>query len=212
MAGGGGTGAFAVLARRHHVEVERAGGALRSAAVRRVVMASLLLGGGFGATEVAMPAFCELHGSRAQAGLLLAALALGSACGGVLFGGRSWRGGPWRRLLVALAAYTLLVAPLLAAPSIAWMALCSFASGIPIAPAFASSYLLLDRYSVPGALTETFAWNTTAIYVGASLGTAAGGALIAPASYRAAIALSIGLGALCVLLALFHARRERVGA
>jgi MFS family permease len=211
-AGGVGTAAFALLARSHHVRIARAGGALRSAAVRRVLALSLLLGGGFGATEVAMPAFCERHGSRAAAGLLLAALALGSACGGLFFGGRAARVAPSRRLLVALAGYTVLVAPLLVAPSIALMAVCAFASGIPIAPAFAGSYLLLDRFSVPGTLTETFAWNTTAIFVGGSLGTAAGGALVAPASYRASIAISAALGAASVALVWRYARGGRLEA
>jgi predicted MFS family arabinose efflux permease len=194
------------------VQIPRAGGALRSPAVRRVLAISLLLGGGFGATEVAMPAFCELHGSRPTAGLLLAALALGSACGGLFFGGRASRTAPSRRLLIALIGYTVLVAPLLAAPSIALMAVCVFASGIPIAPAFAGSYLLLDRFSVPGTQTETFAWNTTAIFVGASLGTAAGGALVAPASYRASIAISVVLGAGCVLAMWRFARGGRLEA
>ena len=211
-AGGLGTVAFALLARRHHVRIARAGGALRSGAVRRVLALSLLLGGGFGATEVAMPAFCERHGSRPAAGLLLAALALGSACGGLFFGGRAARAAPSRRLLVALAGYTVLVAPLLVAPSIAVMAVCAFASGIPIAPVFAGSYLLLDRFSVPGTLTETFAWNTTAIFVGAALGTAAGGALVAPASYRAGIAISVVLGAASVALVWRYARGGRFEA
>lgn len=209
-AAGAGTFAFAALARRHNVRTERGAGALRSAGVRRVLVLSFLLGGGFGATEVAMPAFCELHGARPAAGLLLAALALGSACGGLIFGARAARIPPERRLLVALCGYSLLLVPLLAAPSIALMALCMFASGIPIAPAFAGCYLLLDRFSVPGALTESFAWNTTCICVGASLGTAAGGALIAPASYRASVALAVVLGFGCALLVGSDARNARL--
>ena len=208
-AAGAGTVAFAALARRHNIRTRRGRGALRSAGVRRVLALSFLLGGTFGATEVAMPAFCERHGARAAAGLLLAALALGSACGGLSFGARAARVPPERRLLVALCGYSLLLAPLLLAPSIALMALCMFAAGFPIAPAFAGSYLLLDRSSVPGALTETFAWNTTSIFVGASLGTAAGGALIAPASYRAGIALAVVLAFGCVLLLAGYARSAR---
>ncbi|HXR14245.1 MAG TPA: MFS transporter [Solirubrobacteraceae bacterium] len=209
-AGGAGTAAFVALARRHRVQTARAGGALRSAGVRRVLALSFLLGGGFGATEVAMPAFCELHGARPAAGLLLAALALGSGCGGLIFGARAARIPPARRLLVALCGYSLLVVPLLAAPSIPLMALCIFVSGLPIAPAFAGSYLLLDRFSVPGALTETFAWNTTAIFVGASLGTAGGGVLIAPASYRASIAVSVVLGFACAMLVAGYARNAHL--
>jgi predicted MFS family arabinose efflux permease len=77
---------------------------------------------------------------------------------------------------------------------------------MPIAPVFAGAYLLLDRFSVAGAATETFAWNTSAIFVGASIGTAVGGALIAPGGYRAALGLAVALGGACLLLVAGYAR------
>jgi predicted MFS family arabinose efflux permease len=148
-----------------------------------------------------MPAFCEHHGGRLAAGLILAALALGSASGGVIFGARAPTLPVPRRLLIALCAYGMLLSPLLLAPTIALMALLAFFAGMPIAPVFAGTYLLLDRFSVAGAVTETFAWNTTCIFGGAALGTALGGALIGPGGYRAALALAIGLGLACLALA-----------
>jgi MFS family permease len=206
-AGGTGSLVFAALARARHAPTRRASGALRSRGVRRLLAVSALLGGSFGATEVAMPAFCEHHGARAAAGLILAALALGSAFGGSLFGARAPRVSAPRRLLIALASYGLLLTPLLAAPSIAVMALLAFVTGMPIAPAFAGTYVLLDRFSVQGAATETFAWNSTCIFAGAALGTAVGGALIAPASYRAPIGLGAALAAGCVLALAGYSRR-----
>lgn len=204
-----GTAAFAALARARHAPGPHAGGALRSAGVRRVLALSVLLGGAFGATEVAMPAFCELHGARPAAGVVLAALALGSACGGVIFGGRASRMAPARRLLVALVAFSLLLLAPLAAPSIAVMAVVIFAAGMPIAPIFGGTYLLLDRFSMRGALTETFAWNTTCVFVGGSLGTAVGGALIAPGGYRASLALAVALALASLLLVWRYARGGR---
>ena len=188
-----------------------AAGALRSAGVRRLLALSAVLGGAFGATEVAVPAFCEHHGGRPAAGLILAALALGSGCGGVIFGARVSRVPAQRRLFVALGGFAVLLTPLLVAPSIAVMAVLAFIGGMPIAPAFAGSYLLLDRFSVPGAMTETFAWNTTCLYVGASLGTAIGGALIASSGgYRASIVLAIVLGFACVALVAAYLRGTRL--
>ena len=70
--GGAGAVLFASRAHARHEPTRRAGGALRSAGVRRVLAMSAVLGGAFGATEVAMPAFCERHGARPAAGLLLA--------------------------------------------------------------------------------------------------------------------------------------------
>ena len=207
-AGGGGVGAIVFASRAHarHERTRRTGGALRSAGVRRLLAMSAVLGGAFGATEVAMPAFCERHGARPAAGLILAALALGSACGGAFFGARAPRVPAPRRLLVALGGYAVLLAPLLVAPTIPVMAVFAFFSGMPIAPAFAGAYQLLDRFSVPGAVTETFAWNTTCLFVGASGGTALGGALIVGGSYRASIALAIVLGFACALLVAGYAR------
>jgi MFS family permease len=205
-AGGLGAAAFASRAHSRHLPTRRASGALRSAGVRRLLVMSAVLGGSFGAAEVAMPAFCEHHGARASAGLILAALALGSACGGAIFGARVPRMPVPRRLFVALCSYGLLLAPLLLAPSIPAMAALAFLAGMPIAPIFAGAYLLLDRFSVAGAATETFAWNTTCIVAGAAIGTALGGALIAPGSYRAALALAVGLGLACVALLGGYAR------
>jgi predicted MFS family arabinose efflux permease len=205
-AGGAGAVVFTSRAHARHEPTRRAAGALRSAGVRRILAMSAVLGGAFGATEVAMPAFCERHGARPAAGLLLAAVAIGSACGGAIFGGRASRMPAPRRLLVALGGYALLLTPLLVAPSIPVMAVFEFFGGMPIAPAFAGAYLLLDRFSVPGAVTETFAWNTTCLFTGASLGTALGGALVAWGTYRASIALAIGLGVACALLVAGFAR------
>ena len=115
-----------------------------------------------------MPAFCEAHGARPAAGVVLAALALGSGIGGVTFGARAARGVPVRRFALAAAAFAVLLVPMIAAGSIVVMALLALAAGAPIAPAFAAEYVLLDRFSVAGAATETFAWNTTMIFAGAA--------------------------------------------
>ncbi len=188
----GGTGAFLLVlpatARRARVSGARA---LASAGTRIVLANSILLGASFGAAEVAMPAFAEHHGSRNVAGLLLAALALGSAVGGVAFGTRTTAENAKRRLWSGLALCGLAIAPLLLAPSIPAMAGLMFVAGLPIAPTFAAQYLLLDSVAVRGAATETFAWNSTAIFLGASLGNAFGGALIAASSYRASLALAL---------------------
>ena len=96
--------------------------------------------------------------------------------------------------------------PLLVVPSIALMAVLGFFAGMPLAPAFAGAYVLLDRFAIPGALTETFAWNTTCIFAGASVGTAAGGALIASNGYRASLVLAIALGFAAAALVVGYAR------
>jgi MFS family permease len=193
-AGGGGTLAFALCVRGRHVRGVGGGGALRSARVRRILAMSAVLGGAFGSMEVSLPAFCEHHGARPAAGLIMAAIALGSASGGVLLSARGARSAPLQRLIVALFAYALLLLPMLVAPSLAVMAVCGFVAGAPIAPAFTGAYVLLDRFGVAGAGAETFAWNSSAIFIGGAGGTAVGGALIASAGgYRSALILSVSL-------------------
>ena len=70
-------------------------------------------------------------------------------------------------------------------------------AGIPIAPAFASSYGLVDRLAVPGTTTEAFSWLSTAIVTGISLGTAVGGVVIE----HGGPTWSLALAAPCALVA-----------
>jgi predicted MFS family arabinose efflux permease len=88
------------------------------------------------------------------------------------------------------------------------MGLIALAAGAPIAPGFAAAYVLLDRFSVAGAATETFAWNTTMIFVGAAVGAGAGGVLIAQAGgFRAALVLAAALAGAAALSVLAQSRR-----
>lgn len=188
--------AFALLAGGLELPVRvRGARALASAMTRRVVLVSVALGIAFGAVEVALPAFCERHGARAAAGLMSAALSLGSVLGGALIGARAPARSASRRLAIALGAFGAAIVPLMLVDSIATMIVFSVFAGAPIAPAFAAQYVLLDRGGTPGAGTETFAWNSTAIFVGAAAGTAAGGIAVSAVGYRS----SFALGALAVL-------------
>jgi MFS family permease len=203
-----GAAAFSRLAAREPARERRKGArALDSVGARLVLSLSLLLGASFGAEEIAMPAFAEHHGARAAAGVLLAALALGSLLGGVVFGTRTTERTAVRRLGRGLLLCGLAVLPLLAAPSIAAMAVLMLLAGLPIAPSFAAQYLLLDALAVPGAATETFAWNTTAIFAGAAVGNALGGALVAASSYRASLAVAMAFALLSAAIAFALARR-----
>jgi predicted MFS family arabinose efflux permease len=105
------------------------------------------------------------------------------------------------RLERGLLLCGLAVVPLFAARSLAAMGALMILAGLPIAPTFAAQYLLLDRVSIPGTATETFAWNTTAIFAGAALGNALGGVLIAASNYRASLALAFAFASLGGLLA-----------
>ena len=61
---------------------------------------------------------------------------------------------------------------------------------MPIAPAFAASYGLIDELAVPGTTTEAFALLGTAIVAGLSLGTSVSGVAIEQLGLTGALALA----------------------
>jgi predicted MFS family arabinose efflux permease len=172
--------------------------------VRTVILSCIALGCAFGVVEVTMPAFAEIHATRAQGGFALACFAAGSLIGGVWSGTRPAPLRPELRFAFMLGALGVLLLPPLLAPSLAVVCVLMVVAGIPIAPAFASSYGLVDRLAVPGTTTEAFSWLSTAIVTGVSLGTAVGGLVIEHAGVTWALALAApcALAAALTVLAL----------
>lgn len=177
-------------------------GALGSAAVRTVMLATFAMGIAFGIVEVAMPAFGEAHGSRAQGGFALSCFALGSLLGGLWIGTRPPTRGLAFRFTLALGALAVFLVPPLVAPSIAVMCGLMLIAGMPIAPAFAASYGLVDALAVPGTTTEAFALLGTAIVAGLSLGTSMSGVAIEQLGLTGALALAAPFAAIAALVAL----------
>ena len=186
----------------HEGGVHRAG-ALRSPAVLTVVLASVAMGAAFGAVEVIAPAFAEAHGHRAAAGIATGAFALGSLIGGVAIAMTGSRGHPAVRYLWALVALAFALLVPLAAGSITALTGLLLVAGLPIAPGFASAYSLVNRLGLPGSATESFAWISTAVTVGAAAGTAIAGVVVSHVALRLGIGLSAamaGLGAAAVFV------------
>ena len=178
-------------------------GPLVSAGVRRLLTVYALTGAGFGAVEVAVPAFAEKSGARASTGgLLLAGWALGSAAGGLAYSARDWPGEPvqrWVTLLGVLALGSLL--PVLAGGPLT-LAPLLFAYGLGIAPSGAVATLLMSQHAPPGTVTEAFGWSTTAIFAGAALGSAVTGAVVDATSPRVGLALVAAGGTAAALVGL----------
>ena len=174
-------------------------GALGAPGVRTVLMACLAMGGAFGALELSMPAFAEQHGNRAAGGIAAAALSLGSLIGGVWAGTRGPARRPPTRFLAVLCAFAAALLLPLAADSIATLTVLVLVAGVPIAPAFASAYGLVDDLALRGTITEAFAWISTAVVAGVSIGTSLGGLAIHRFGVAAALALAGGCGWLAAL-------------
>ncbi len=138
--------------------------------------AALMLG--FGALEVAVPAFAEQIGAPGMSGVLLALWALGSTIGGLWFGARVLSMSLPRQYRLLLLGVTIGLAPLAWISSPWALGVLLFLGGTAIAPTLTVQNTLVGSMAPVHATTEAFTWLST-ITVGASaIGAAVGGALI----------------------------------
>ena len=201
-----GTAAFTALApvremeRRPHL---RRGllGALDSAGMRTLVLVTLPVGISFGAVEITLPAYGEARGAAAWAGLLLGLHALGSAVGGLVYGGFARRR-PLRDSYARLAALLPLgFLPLAVAAPLPAMALLLFAAGAVIAPLLATGYQLVGDVAPGGMVTEAYTWNITALVTGIAAGSALTGALVEAAGWRSGFLVAVAAALLAAAIA-----------
>jgi hypothetical protein len=168
-----------------------------------LVIASLLgPGTALGAIDVAVPALARDAGAPASAGLLLAALAIGTAAASLAAGRRPWRWPPMRRLALLQVLLALMLALCaLAAARLELLGLALVGAGAALGALFVTLYLLVDELAPPGAGTRTFAWLGAANNAGIAVGAAAAGALMDRHSHPAGLWLAVGCAAAGVALA-----------
>jgi MFS family permease len=181
-------------------------------------MPRLLLSGaalmlGFGALEVAIPAFADSVGSPGLSGLLLALWALGSVAGGLWFGARVLSTSLPRQYRLLLLGVTIGLAPLARISPPRALGVLLFLGGTAIAPTLTVQNTLVGSMAPVHATTEAFTWLST-ITVGASaIGAALGGALIeGPAGVPGSLVLATLGAALAVVVTLVPGRRPSVPA
>ena len=185
-------------------------GALDSAGMRTLALVTLPVGFALGAIEITLPAYGEARGAAAWAGLLLGVHALGSAAGGLIYGGRSRR----RKLhdsYVRLAALLPLgFLPLAAVTPVPAMALLLFAAGAVIAPLLATGYQLVGDVAPAGMITEAYTWSVTALVTGVAAGSAVTGALVEGAGWRSGFVVAVAAATMAAVAAV--ARRPTLAA
>ncbi|TFV61208.1 UNVERIFIED_ORG: MFS transporter [Bacillus sp. AZ43] len=186
--------------------------------VRTPGMPRLLLSGaalmlGFGALEVAIPAFADSTGSPGLSGLLLALWALGSVVGGLWFGARVLGMSLPRQYRLLLLGVTIGLAPLAWISSPWALGVLLFLGGTAIAPTLTVQNTLVGSMAPVHATTEAFTWLST-ITVGASaIGAALGGALIeGPSGVPGSLVLATAGAALAVVVTLVPGRRAGLPA
>lgn len=196
---------------RHDPHAERhLLGPLAEARLLAVYATTFLLTCSLGLLEIGYPGFAARAGNVALAGVLIAVNSIGSALGGLLYGGLPIGFPPERQLRRVLV---LIVPPLALHATIvspAWLALVAFAAGLCIAPAFTAVTLLVSTYAPTRYATEAFTWSATCIVSGIGAGNALGGVLLehfSPAAVFAGSATAALFAAGCTLA--FHASRDR---
>ncbi|MDP9416651.1 MAG: MFS transporter [Actinomycetota bacterium] len=182
---------------------------LLSAPVRELLLAMVLFGIAFGATEVAVAAYAVDERAKHLAGPILATWAAGSVIGGLAYGARDWgapahRQYPW---LVGLLGLAFLLP--LAAPNPVSLAVLLLVAGAAIAPFSACNSALLARVAPPGASTATFAWSGSCIVAGAATGIGVAGWLVDDVGTTASFLLAAAAGLLALAVAIL--RRRYVG-
>lgn len=152
-----------------------------------------LMGCIFGSIDVTVVAATSAWDARPLAGLVLGAMSLGSAIGGLLYGSRGWSSPLWRRFTIGVCVLGLLVFSFLLADDPLILGICGFVAGFAIAPTFINANGLIGHLVPPTRLTEGLAWMGTGIGIGVSLGSTIAGHFIDQYGYHG--------GLQCVLIA-----------
>lgn len=183
-----------------------------------VLAVMLVVSVGFGQLDTSMAATAGLLlGSTDKVGVMFAAIAGGSAIGGLAYGAGTWRFAERHGIVVLLAAFSVLLGAMAlllgsGSASLATVLPLLFLTGLTIAPTLIMQQALVDQLAPVDRLNEAQAFLSAANTTGAAAGTAAAGVLIDVHGVGwsfggAAIAL-----ALAVLVALASQRTWRVAA
>ncbi len=142
----------------------------------------------FGLLEVGYPAFATALAMPALGGILLAVNSLGSAAGGMLYGGMHFRAPVERQFTVAMAlmAIPLFLHALWLQPMV--FGVVAFFAGALIAPSITAQAVLVSRLAPARYATEAFTWSSTFIVSGIGAGVAVGGHLVETTGLRTAFA------------------------
>jgi MFS family permease len=216
-----GVGAFGLAtsaaSRRTHGKrvVERAHGALRSPAVRVLVLTVFAMVIAFAAIDVATIAAArgrDTSGSSGNgaAGIMIAFWGIGSMVGGLAFGSRSWPGRRSTKILVFVTGIVVLTAVLVPLSNLVALTVVLFLGGLFYAPSFSCINQAVQRTAMPGASTESFAWIGTGALVGASIGSTIGGFAVTHGGVAAGYA--VATASLVIALAVVFSGRRAVRA
>jgi MFS family permease len=160
------------------------------------VLVSGGVGLGLGAVNILVVAFAGRHHDVASVAWVEAALAVGSAVGGLVYGGFGWRASGQVRLVFVACGLGVSLAVAGLSPGIWVLVAVMGLAGLFVSPVRATGYLMAEEVAVPGARTEAGAWVNTANNVGESAGTAGIGLVVG----RLPLAVCFAIAAAAVLV------------
>ncbi|MFK0191128.1 MFS transporter [Kitasatospora sp. NPDC090308] len=149
------------------------------ARARQPLSAAAGAGAGLAAFSLLAVVFAGRHGSAADVAWVEAALAAGSATGGLVLGAVDWRAPAATRLTVLTAALAAALALAALAPTLPALAAVAALAGLAVAPTLTTAYLLTDELAAPAERTRAGAWVNSSFNAGSSTATALTGALLA---------------------------------
>ncbi|MFF4339134.1 MFS transporter [Kitasatospora sp. NPDC001540] len=145
---------------------------------RQPLSAAAGAGAGLAAFSLLAAVFAARHGRPADVAWIEAALAAGSATGGLVLGATDWRAPAATRLTVLTAALTTALALAALAPTLPALAAVAALTGLTVAPTLTTAYLLTDELATPTERTRAGAWVNTSFNAGSSTATALTGTLL----------------------------------
>jgi MFS family permease len=160
------------------------------------VLVSGGVGLGLGAVNILVVAFAGRHHDVASVAWVEAALAVGSAVGGLVYGGFGWRASGQVRLVFVACGLGVSLAVAGLSPGIWALVAVMGLAGLFVSPVRATGYLMAEEVAAPGARTEAGAWVNTANNVGDSAGTAGIGLVVG----RLPLAMCFAIAAAAVLV------------
>jgi len=165
-----------------------------------VYVTTFFLSMAFGGMEVGYPGFATAQGSTPWGPALVAISSIGSAIGGIVYGGLHLAMPIERQLPRLLFAFALPVGVHAALSSIGAMVPWAFLGGLMIAPSMTAVATLVSIRAPAKYATEAFTWSSTAIVTGIGAGMAVSGWL--SERFGATVPFAFASGAVLVACAL----------
>ncbi|MFD5219503.1 MFS transporter [Streptomyces tendae] len=155
------------------------GGPGQGRALLQPVVVAAAVGVSVSAVDLLVVAFAGERGlGDGTVAWVLAALSVGSAVGGLVNGAVAWSSPTRARLPFFAAGVGLCLAAAGLAPGLGTLVLAVMCTGLFVAPALTTAYLIADESVAPGFRVRAGAWCNTAVNAGMSAGAAVVGLLV----------------------------------